>query len=322
MLFCVVEKERLNISHCHLLVCFFVAPHSLTLMQAMTPDPEELSGSGSFVAPEASGLLEDALRDLVVSRVTDHSFSVSWYANAGVYSSFVVEYKEVSLAAVPPAEIFLPRESLGAVIEGLQANTSYKIKVYGLAGEQRSPPLEAVATTANLVTTPGESNNETSFNPTSPAPTELSYLTNPSTDSRALLSVPTDLPISEATDALHDLNVTHRTFTSFTLSWAARDEVFDQFIITLKDLSSLNRTQEIFLPGNQRETEFTNLTAGTQYQINLHGSIQGQPSWSLEALAATGIFSGFISHMFFSCFEMQSFIFLLLFHCRNARLWE
>ncbi|XP_062446654.1 tenascin isoform X1 [Rhea pennata] len=123
------------------------APRSLTLMQAMTPDPEELSGSGSFAAPEASGQQEDALRDLVVSRVTDHGFSVSWYANAGVYSSFVVEYKEVSLAAVPPAEIFLPKESLGAVIEGLQANTSYKIKVYGLAGEQRSPSLEAVATT-------------------------------------------------------------------------------------------------------------------------------------------------------------------------------
>ncbi|PKU36098.1 tenascin isoform x1 [Limosa lapponica baueri] len=90
---------------------------------------------------------EDALRDLTVLRVTDHSFSVSWYANTGVYSSFVVEYEEVSLAAGSPAETFLPRESLGAVIDGLQANTSYKIKVYGLAGEQRSSPLEAVATT-------------------------------------------------------------------------------------------------------------------------------------------------------------------------------
>uniref|UniRef100_A0A8D0FRM0 Tenascin n=1 Tax=Strix occidentalis caurina TaxID=311401 RepID=A0A8D0FRM0_STROC len=95
----------------------------------------------------STGMQEDALRDLVVSRVTDHSFSVSWYANTGAYSSFVVEYEEVSLAAGPPAEIFLPRESLGAVIDGLQANTSYKIKVYGLAGEQRSSPLEAVATT-------------------------------------------------------------------------------------------------------------------------------------------------------------------------------
>uniref|UniRef100_A0A663FIT0 Tenascin n=1 Tax=Aquila chrysaetos chrysaetos TaxID=223781 RepID=A0A663FIT0_AQUCH len=92
---------------------------------------------------------------------------------------------------------------------------------------------------------------------------------------------------TEATGALHDLNITHRTFSSFTLSWAAQDEVFDQFFITLKDLSSLNRTQEIFLPGNHRETEITNLSAGTQYQINLHGSIQGQLSWSLEALATT-----------------------------------
>uniref|UniRef100_A0A8B9IP42 Tenascin n=1 Tax=Anser cygnoides TaxID=8845 RepID=A0A8B9IP42_ANSCY len=263
------------------------ASRSLTLMQAMTPDPEELSGSGSFVAPEISGTEQDALRDLVVSGVTDHSLSVSWYANTGAYTSFVVEYKEVSLAAGSPAEIFLSRDSLGAVIEGLQANTSYKIKVYGLAGEQRSPPLEAVATTAHLVTTPGESNSETSFNPTSPAPTELSYLTNLSPGSHALPVVPTDLPISEVTDALRDLNITHRTSSSFTLSWAAQDEVFDQFLITLKDLSSSNRMQEIFLLGNQRETEITNLTAGTQYQINLRGSTQGQLSWSLEALAAT-----------------------------------
>uniref|UniRef100_A0A8B9TSH1 Tenascin n=1 Tax=Anas platyrhynchos TaxID=8839 RepID=A0A8B9TSH1_ANAPL len=95
----------------------------------------------------STGMENNALRDLVVSGVTDHSLSVSWYANTGAYTSFVVEYKEVSLAAGSPAETFLPRDSLGAVIEGLQANTSYKIKVYGLAGEQRSPPLEAVATT-------------------------------------------------------------------------------------------------------------------------------------------------------------------------------
>uniref|UniRef100_A0A663FJN2 Tenascin n=1 Tax=Aquila chrysaetos chrysaetos TaxID=223781 RepID=A0A663FJN2_AQUCH len=100
-------------------------------------------------------------------------------------------------------------------------------------------------------------------------------------------SKPTTVKGSTATGALHDLNITHRTFSSFTLSWAAQDEVFDQFFITLKDLSSLNRTQEIFLPGNHRETEITNLSAGTQYQINLHGSIQGQLSWSLEALATT-----------------------------------
>lgn len=134
--------------------------------------------------------------------------------------------------------------------------------------------------------------------------------------------MPTDLPISEVTDALRDLNITHRTSSSFTLSWAAQDEVFDQFLITLKDLSSSNRTQEIFLLGNQRETEITNLTAGTQYQINLQGSTQGQLSWSLEALAATGIFYGFISHVFLFCFEIQNSIFVLLFHCRNARLCE
>lgn len=145
--------------------------------------------------------------------------------------------------------------------------------------------------------------SETSLDPTSPAPAELSYLTNPSTNSRALLLVPSDLPISGVTDALHNLTITHRPFSSFTLTWAAQDEVFAQFFITLKDLSSLNRTQEIFLLGNHQETEIPRLSAGTQYQTNLHGSPQGQLSWSLEALAATGIFSGCISHLFLFCFQ-------------------
>ncbi|XP_043386014.1 tenascin isoform X7 [Chelonia mydas] len=260
------------------------ATHSLDLKWEATPGPDEYSGSGSS---EASGMGEDTLRDVVVSNVTAHGFSLSWKADSGAYTSFVVEYKEVALAAGPLAEVFMPGDSLGTVIDGLQANTSYKIKVYGMIGGQRSHPLEAVATTAHLVTASGESDSETTLNPTSPAPTELSYLTNPSTDSHTLLSVPTDFSTLEFTAQLHDLKITGRTFNSFTVSWAAQDALFDQFFITLKSLPSLNRTQEIFVPGNLRETEFINLTAGTQYLVNLRGSTQGQLSQSLDALAAT-----------------------------------
>ncbi|XP_023963250.2 tenascin isoform X7 [Chrysemys picta bellii] len=260
------------------------ATRSLELKREPTPGPDEYSGSWST---EASGMGEDTLRDVVVSNVTAHGFSLSWKADSGAYTSFVVEYKEVAWAAGPLAEVFMPGDSLGTVIDGLQANTSYKIKVYGMIGGQRSHPLEAVATTAHLVTASGESDNETTLNPTSPAPTELSYLTNPSTDSHALLSVPTEFSILETTAQLHDLKITGRTFNSFTVSWAAQDALFDQFFITLKSLPSLKRTQEIFVPGNLRETEFTNLTAGTQYLINLHGSSQGQLSQSLDVLAAT-----------------------------------
>ncbi|XP_034649381.1 tenascin isoform X3 [Trachemys scripta elegans] len=260
------------------------ATRSLELKREPTPGPDEYSGSWST---EASGMGEDTLRDVVVSNVTAHGFSLSWKADSGAYTSFVVEYKEVAWAAGPLAEVFVPGDSLGTVIDGLQANTSYKIKVYGMIGGQRSHPLEAEATTAHLVTASGESDNETTLNPTSPAPTELSYLTNPSTDSHALLSVPTEFSILETTAQLHDLKITGRTFTNFTVSWAAQDALFDQFFITLKSLPSLKRTQEIFVPGNLRETEFTNLTAGTQYLINLHGSSQGQLSQSLDVLAAT-----------------------------------
>ncbi|XP_065428696.1 tenascin isoform X9 [Chrysemys picta bellii] len=120
------------------------ATRSLELKREPTPGPDEYSGSWST---EASGMGEDTLRDVVVSNVTAHGFSLSWKADSGAYTSFVVEYKEVAWAAGPLAEVFMPGDSLGTVIDGLQANTSYKIKVYGMIGGQRSHPLEAVATT-------------------------------------------------------------------------------------------------------------------------------------------------------------------------------
>ncbi|XP_075762054.1 tenascin isoform X4 [Pelodiscus sinensis] len=260
------------------------APRSLELKWQVTPGPDEYSGSWSS---EASGMGEDTLRDVVVSNVTAHGFSLSWKVDSGAYTSFVVEYKEVDLAAGPFAEISVPGLVLGTVIDGLQANTSYKVKVYGMVGGQRSHPLEAVATTAHLVTASGESDSETTLNPTSPAPTEQSYVAHPSTESHTLGSVPTDFSILDASAQIHDLKITGRTFNSFAVSWAAQDALFDQFLLTLKSLPGLNRIQEIFVPGNLRETEFTNLIPGTQYLINLHGSTQGQLSRSLDALAAT-----------------------------------
>lgn len=137
--------KELSVSFC--LHVFFIAVYSLELMQGATPGPDEHSGFWSSPAPEASGMWEATLWDLLVSNITDHGFGLSWKADAGAYTSFVVEYEEVTLAAGPPAEVFMPGESLGAVIDGLQANTTYKVKVYGMAGGQRSHPLEAVATT-------------------------------------------------------------------------------------------------------------------------------------------------------------------------------
>uniref|UniRef100_A0A8B9TSF8 Tenascin n=1 Tax=Anas platyrhynchos TaxID=8839 RepID=A0A8B9TSF8_ANAPL len=259
----------------------------------------------------STGMENNALRDLVVSGVTDHSLSVSWYANTGAYTSFVVEYKEVSLAAGSPAETFLPRDSLGAVIEGLQANTSYKIKVYGLAGEQRSPPLEAVATTgtsfllltkvpqsrvslvkAHLVTSPGESNSETSFNPTSPAPTELSYLTNPSPGSHALPVVPTDLPISEVTDEepeLGKLSVSETGWDGFQLTWTAADGAYENFVIQVQEADNPEETRNITVPGRLRFMNVTGLKANTPYNITLYGVINGYRTKPLSVETATGV---------------------------------
>ncbi|XP_040504907.1 tenascin isoform X6 [Gallus gallus] len=226
----------------------------------------------------------DNPKDLEVSDPTETTLSLRWRRPVAKFDRYRLTYVSPS---GKKNEMEIPVDSTSFILRGLDAGTEYTISLVAEKGRHKSKPTTIKGSTAHLVTTSGQPDSATSFNATSPAPTELSHLANPSTGPHALHSVPTDLPISEVTDALRDLNITHRTFSSFTLSWAAQDEVFDQFLITLKDLSSLNRTQEIFLLGNQRETEITNLTAGTQYQINLRGSTQGQLSWALETLAAT-----------------------------------
>ncbi|NXV87030.1 TENA protein, partial [Calonectris borealis] len=173
----------------------------------------------------------DNPKDLEVSDPTETTLSLRWRRP-------VAKFDRYRLIYISPSgrknEVEIPVDSTSFILRGLEAGTEYTVSLVAEKGRHKSKPTTVKGST---VTTPEESNNETSFNPTSPAPTELSYLTNPTTDSNALLLVPTDLPISEATGALHDLNITHRTFSSFTLSWAAQDEVFDQFFITLKDLS-------------------------------------------------------------------------------------
>ncbi|NXA18318.1 TENA protein, partial [Ibidorhyncha struthersii] len=169
----------------------------------------------------------DNPKDLEVSDPTETTLSLRWRRP-------VAKFDRYRLIYVSPSgrknEVEIPVDSTSFILRGLDAGTEYTISLVAEKGRHKSKPTTVKGST---VTTPGESNNEMSLNPTSPAPTELSHLTNPSTDSHALLLVPTDLPISEATGALHHLNITHRTFSSFTLSWAAQDKIFDHNLLTL-----------------------------------------------------------------------------------------
>ncbi|KAG6933917.1 tenascin C [Chelydra serpentina] len=226
----------------------------------------------------------DTPKDLEVNDNTETTLSLRWRRPLAKFDRYRLTYM---IPSGRKNEIEIPADSTSYILRGLEAGTEYTITLVAEKGRHKSKPTIVTASTAHLVTASGESDSETTLNPTSPAPTQLSYLTNPSTDSHTLLSVPTDFSILEATAQLHDLKITGRTFNSFTVSWAAQDALFDQFFIALKSLPSLNRTQEIFVPGNLRETEFTSLTAGTQYLIHLRGSTQGQLSQSLDALADT-----------------------------------
>uniref|UniRef100_H3A232 Tenascin C n=1 Tax=Latimeria chalumnae TaxID=7897 RepID=H3A232_LATCH len=86
---------------------------------------------------------------------------------------------------------------------------------------------------------------------------------------------------------LSDLRITDVTQTGFRLSWTAQDGAFDGFHIAVKDLAELNRTTEISVPGDLQIADIANLLAGTSYQIELYGAVQGQHSQTLKAVATT-----------------------------------
>ncbi|XP_075762052.1 tenascin isoform X2 [Pelodiscus sinensis] len=226
----------------------------------------------------------DNPKDVEVNDRTETTLSLRWKRPLAKFDRYRLTY-------ISPSgrknEIDIPADSTSYILQGLEAGAEYTITLLVEKGRHKSKPTMLKDSTAHLVTASGESDSETTLNPTSPAPTEQSYVAHPSTESHTLGSVPTDFSILDASAQIHDLKITGRTFNSFAVSWAAQDALFDQFLLTLKSLPGLNRIQEIFVPGNLRETEFTNLIPGTQYLINLHGSTQGQLSRSLDALAAT-----------------------------------
>ncbi|XP_060707180.1 tenascin-X-like [Hemiscyllium ocellatum] len=79
-----------------------------------------------------------------VSKVTADSLKLSWETERS-YDSFLIEYGPEGLEDV--SEIPVTGDRRSAVITGLRPSTTYRLRVYGLSGDQRSRPLTTSAKT-------------------------------------------------------------------------------------------------------------------------------------------------------------------------------
>ncbi|XP_038637883.1 tenascin isoform X6 [Scyliorhinus canicula] len=190
----------------------------------------------------------EALRGLKFSEVTPTSTSVAWEAPLAPVDMFVVNYNPKTHGETQ--QVIVKGDQTTVALTDLKPATEYVVTLMALRGTARTEPLVGSVTTESF-------DNSTTHSPSSEA------------------AKPENLVVKNVTT------------TSFGLSWTAQKGVFDSFLLTVKDVNGLNVPLKISQPGDQHTSDVTGLVAGTNYEIELYGIIQGRLSQPLRDIAKT-----------------------------------
>lgn len=68
----------------------------------------------------------------------------------------------------------------------------------------------------------------------------------------------------------------------------ANEDVFDRFVIKIRDSKRLGHPQEYSVPGHEQTKVLSGLMSGTEYEIELYGVTLDQRSQPITAVAQTG----------------------------------
>uniref|UniRef100_A0AAY4EAU6 Tenascin C n=1 Tax=Denticeps clupeoides TaxID=299321 RepID=A0AAY4EAU6_9TELE len=98
----------------------------------------------------------------------------------------------------------------------------------------------------------------------------------------------TAVATTEAEPEIEHLFVSDVTPESFRLAWTAEEDVFDRFVIKVRDSRKLAHPQEYNVAGDERTKVLTNLMGGTEYDIELYGVTLEHRSQPITAVARTG----------------------------------
>ncbi|XP_054613202.1 tenascin-like isoform X5 [Dunckerocampus dactyliophorus] len=95
--------------------------------------------------------------------------------------------------------------------------------------------------------------------------------------------------VTEAEPEVEHLFVSDITVDSFRVSWAADEDLFDRFVIKLRDGKRSGLPQEHLVAGDQRTKLITGLAGGTEYEIELYGDSLDHTSQPIFGVAQTGL---------------------------------
>ncbi|XP_074546521.1 tenascin-like isoform X2 [Halichoeres trimaculatus] len=271
----------------------------------------------------------DAPKDPQVVSQTDDSISLEWTNSEADVGGYRVKYSPISGAShgeeLFPRR---PGDTTQATITGLKPGTEYGIGVTAVKNERESLPATTNAATDidpptdfeqvestetsltlrwqkpqakisiyRLVYVSGDGLVEEVEIPAAATSYVLSNLTPGLSYSFSLAaerghkrSSPVTLSAStEAEAEVEHLFVSDITADSFRLSWAADDDLFDRFVIKIRDSKRLAHPQEISVRGDERTKVLTGLMGGTEYEIELYGVTLDQRSQPITGVAQTGL---------------------------------
>lgn len=93
----------------------------------------------------------------------------------------------------------------------------------------------------------------------------------------------------EAEPEVEHLFVSDVTADGFRLSWTADEDLFDRFVIKIRDAKRLAHPQEFSVSGDARTKVLTGLMGGAEYEIELYGATLERRSQPITGVAQTGI---------------------------------
>ncbi|XP_072344355.1 tenascin isoform X9 [Scyliorhinus torazame] len=266
----------------------------------------------------------DAPKNLRNELQTADSITLEWTNTKAAADSYKIKYSP--LAGGEHKEITVQRSTQPTTrikISDLQPGTEYGFGVSAIKGHRESAPatiniatdldsprdLKVVETTESTITLAwkrplalidhyyiiyissiGERNEEIV------AADAVSYILtglNPAAEYTIILIAQRGKQRSRASTTsastesdLENLLVSEVTSGSFRLSWTA-DELFESFVIDIKDSDGLFEQLTYTVPGDQYSIDIPHLRAATAYEVSVYGIIHGQQTRPLYTEAQT-----------------------------------
>lgn len=93
----------------------------------------------------------------------------------------------------------------------------------------------------------------------------------------------------EAEPEVEHLFVSDTAANSFRLSWTSDEDMFDRFVIKIRDSKRVGHPREYSVGGAERTKVIAGLMSGTEYEIELYGVTLDERSQPITGVAQTGI---------------------------------